>query len=141
MKVLIADPQTTVRHALSVWISGQPGWSVVGESSNSFDLLDKLSQLAPEVIIMDRDLPGLSSKELVARIRQESKEVVIILLFNNSIEKFHPDKLDVDYCASKIDPPTRMLEAILRARSRYESNSSSKIESVSSKEYKRNRKK
>jgi DNA-binding NarL/FixJ family response regulator len=128
MKVLIADPQTTVRHALSVWISGQPGWNVVGESSNSYDLLDKLTQLSAEVIIMDRDLPGLSSKELVTRIRQESKEVAIILLFNNSMEQFHPDNLDVDYCASKIDPPTRMLEAILKARRRYESNPSSKKE-------------
>jgi len=126
MKVLIADPQTTVRHALSVWISGQPGWTVVGESSNSIDLLDKLSQSSPEVMIVDRDLPGLSSKELVTRIRQESKEVVIILLFNNSIERFQPGRLDVDYCASKIDPPTRMLEAILKARRRHENNSSSK---------------
>ena len=77
---------------------------------------------------MDRDLPGFSSKELVAKIRQESKKVAIILLFNNSIERFHPDKFDVDYCASKIDPPNRMLEAILRARRKHENNTLSKGE-------------
>jgi len=126
MKVLIADPQSTVRHALSIWISEQPGWTVVGESSNSFDLLDKLRQFSPEVMIVDRDLPGLSSKELVKRIRQESNEVVIILLFNNSMEQFKPSKLDVDYYVSKIGSPTSMLEAILRGRRIHENNSSLK---------------
>jgi DNA-binding NarL/FixJ family response regulator len=115
MRVLIADPQTTVRRALSVWINGQPGWNVVGESSDSEDLLEKLHQTSPEVIIMDYYLSGLSSRELVAKIREISREVLIILLLSNSKEHFSSDIPGVDYCASKIDPPDRMLEAILRA--------------------------
>ena len=115
MRVLIADPQSTVRRALSVWISGQPGWSIVGESSDSEDLLEKLHLSSPEVIIMDYYLSGLSSKELVARIREISKEVLIIMLLSNSKEYFSSDIPGVDYFASKIDPPDRMLEAILRA--------------------------
>lgn len=116
MKVLIADSQTTVRRALSIWFSGQPGWQVIGESSNSSDLLETLNQFTPDVIIMDSDLPGLSSQALVAGIRQRSKDGMIILLVNNSMEQSHPNRLDVDYCISKIDPPYRMLEAILKAR-------------------------
>lgn len=64
---------------------------------------------------MDGDLSGLSSKELVGKIRQKSKEVLIILLLSNSKPQFLADMPGVDYCASKIDPPDRMLEAILRA--------------------------
>jgi DNA-binding NarL/FixJ family response regulator len=123
MKVLVADPQPTVRHALSVWIVGQLGWSVVGESSDSFDLLDKLNQLVPEVVIIDRDLPGISTKELVAGIRQGSKAMVIILLSNSPLEQSRSDKLDVDFFVSKIDPPARTLDTFLKAESWIESKS------------------
>jgi DNA-binding NarL/FixJ family response regulator len=116
MKVLVADPQPSVRHALSVWINGQLGWDVVGEASNSFDLLDRLVHLTPEIIIMDRDLPGVSSKELVAEIRQRSKGAAIILLCNCALEQVHADQLDADFFVSKIDPPARMLDIFLKAR-------------------------
>lgn len=115
MRVLIADPQTTVRRALSIWINGQPGWKVVGESSNALDLIDKLNQLSSDVVIIDSELPGIPLREMVARIRQDCGNAAIILLFNDSLEQFHPELLDVDYCIRKIDPPNRMLEAILKA--------------------------
>ena len=123
MKVLVADPQPSVRHALSVWINGQLGWVIVGESSDALDLLDKLMRLAPELIIMDSDLPGMASKELVAKIRQSSKDVAIIFLYNSSLEQFFPDKLDVDFYASKIDPPARILETFLKADAWFENKS------------------
>ena len=116
MKVLIADPQPSVRHALSVWINGQLGWNVIGESSDSFDLLEKLIKLTPEIIIMDSDLPGLSTSEIVAGIRQRSKEVAIILLSNLALEQIRSDNLDVDFFASKIDPPARILDTFLKAK-------------------------
>jgi len=125
MKVLIADPQTTVRHALSIWISGQPGWEIAGEAGNSFDLLNKLDQISPEVVILDRDLPGLPAEELVARVRQASKGVAIILLTSGPLERCQTDALDVDFNVSKFDPPNRMLDAILKAKCRLESKSSS----------------
>lgn len=128
MKVLIADTQSTVRHALSVWISGQPGLEVIGESGDSTDLLDKLNHLLPEVVILDRDLPGIETRKLVKSIRQASKEAIIILLFNGPYAQFDSDPLDVDYYASKIDPPTRVIEAILKARRRYESKMQSSQE-------------
>ena len=116
MKILVADPQPSVRRALSVWIEGQLGWEVVGESSDAFDLLEKLIQLTPEMVIIDRDLPGISTREFVAEIRQRSNAVVIILLYNGSLELTHADRLDVDFFASKIDPPARILDTFLKAR-------------------------
>ena len=86
MKVLIADPQSTVRHALSVWISGQPGWDVVGEAGNSSDLLEKMVLLSPEVVILDRDLPGTPAGELVTQLRRVAAELVIILLTSSPLE-------------------------------------------------------
>ena len=123
MKVLVADSQPSVRHALSVWINGQLGWDVVGECGDSFDLLDILIRLTPEIIIMDRDLPGISTQELVAEIRRCSGEVAIILLYNSSLELMNSGNLDVDFFTSKTDPPARILETFLKARIWLESRS------------------
>ena len=123
MKVLVADPQPSVRHALSVWISGQPGWDVVGDCGDAFDLLDKLIRLTPQIIIMDKDLPGISSPQLVAEIRQRSKEVAIILLHNGSLEQTSLQKLDVDFFTSKTDPPARILDTFMKAKVWLESKS------------------
>ena len=128
MKVLIADTQPTVRHALSVWISGQTDWQVVGESGDSSDLLKRMEQFVPEVIILDRNLPGLETGKLVKSIRQISKAVTIILLFNGPFEQFDTEPMDVDYYASKIDPPVRIIEAISKARCRDENKSHSSQE-------------
>lgn len=84
-----------------------------------------MEQFVPEVIILDRNLPGLETGKLVKSIRQISKEVTIILLFNGPFEQFDTEPLDVDYYASKIDPPIRIIEAISKARYRDENKSHS----------------
>jgi DNA-binding NarL/FixJ family response regulator len=116
MKFLIADAQPKVRHALSVWISGQAGWQVAGEADSSFDLLTRLEQLSPGVVIVDSNLPGMPTGELVARVRRASKGVLIILLTSGPLEPCQVDTLDVDFLISKVDPPDRMGDAILKAR-------------------------
>ncbi|MCL4562074.1 MAG: hypothetical protein M1281_15870 [Chloroflexi bacterium] len=123
MKVLIADPQTTVRHALCIWISGLPGWEVVGEAIDSFDLIDKLNQLSPGLVILDCDLPGLPIDLLVERMRQVAIGVTIILLTNVPLESCQKDGMDVDFHVSKVDPPNRILETISKAKRRLEGKS------------------
>ncbi len=115
MKLLIADPQPKVRHALIIWISGQPDLEFVGEADNAMDLLTKLDQFKPEVVILDCSLPGMPPSELTASIRRASKDVVIILLTSNPLDRCQTDGLDVDYVVSKVDPPNRMLDVILKS--------------------------
>ncbi len=124
MKVLIADPQPKVRRALSVWVSSQPGWEIAGEAGDADDLWDKLNQLAPGVVILDRDLPSLPAEELVARVRQTSKGIAIILLTTGPLERRQADTLDADFYVSKVDPPDRMLDTILKAKFQLEGRGS-----------------
>lgn len=116
MKVLIADPQPSVRHALSVWISEKVGWNVVGESGNSTDLLANINLTEPELIILDKDLPGESTKELVSRIRQLNKRISILLLHYESRENLQVAQLGVDFIASKVDPPASILDLLIKAQ-------------------------
>jgi len=118
MKFLIADPQPSVRRALSVWIRGQSGCEIAGEAGSSDELLNKMGQLLPEVVIVERDLPGLPTPELVALVRQAWPGVVLILLSSSPLEHSQKEDLDVDFIVSKVDPPYRMLDVIAEARRR-----------------------
>ncbi len=123
MKVLIAVPQPKVRRALNVWMSGQPDWEVIGEAGDSYGLLAMLNQLSQGVVILDCDLPALPVEELVRQVRQNSKDVTIILLTNGPLEHCEDLAMDVDFNVSKVDSPTRMLETISKARNRLERKS------------------
>jgi DNA-binding NarL/FixJ family response regulator len=123
MKALIAVPQPTLRRALNVWMSGQPDWEVIGEASDSFDLLAMLNHLSQGVVILDCDLPGLPVEKLVRQVRQNSTGVTIILLTNGPLELLEDHAMDVDFNVSKDDSPTRMLETISKARNRLQSKS------------------
>ncbi len=123
MKVLIADPQPKVRHALSVWVSNQSGWEIIGEASNSADLLNKLDMLSPGIVILDCDLPGMPAEELVARVHQVAQGVAIILLTPGPLERHQTDAVNADFYVSKVGPPDRMLNAIWKARLRLERKS------------------
>ncbi len=125
MKVLIADSQLKVRRALSIWVHNQPGWEIAGEAGDAVDLWDKLDQLTPGVVILDCGLPGLPTEELVARVRQASKGVAIILLTTGPIDRRQADSLNADFYVSKVDPPDRMLDAILKAKRQLEGKRSS----------------
>ncbi len=124
MKVLIADSQPKVRRALSVWVNSQPGWEIAGEAGDAVDLWDKLDQLTPGVVILDCGLPGLPTEELVARVRQATKGGAIILLTTGPIDRRQADALNADFYVSKVDPPDRMLDAILKAKCRLENKQS-----------------
>lgn len=121
MKVLIADPQPKVRRALSIWVNNQPGWELAGEVGDAFDLLVTLDPLSPGVVILDHSLPGLPIEDLVARVHQASKRIAIILLTTGPLDRHQTDALNADFYVSKVDPPDRMLNAILMAKCRLES--------------------
>ncbi len=60
MRILLADDQTRVRFALRVLLERQPGLAVVGEATNSRDLLDQINATRPDTVLLDWELPGLA---------------------------------------------------------------------------------
>ena len=59
---------------------------------------ERLSQIAPQVVILDLNLPGLQGKEILARIRageQFSKTRVILTTADERQAEFLRDKADI----------------------------------------------
>lgn len=80
IRVLIADDQTLFRQGLRVLLSVQQDIEVVGEAQDGAQVLRKIAECAPNVVLMDIEMPVLDGVAATRRVRQEFPECQVIIL-------------------------------------------------------------
>ena len=80
MRVLMAVPVQDMRTALGLLLSQEPDIRLVGAPGNSHELLGSLEALRPDVVLLDCDLPGLSTAELLAQIKAYDTKLKVLVL-------------------------------------------------------------
>lgn len=78
-RILIADDSEQVRKSLRQLLKQHENWEVCGEAIDGRDTLEKLAQLAPDVIVLDLAMPGLDGLEVTRRITKMHQPVAIVL--------------------------------------------------------------
>lgn len=69
IKVFLVDDHPAVREGVRSYLTSQGSVTVVGEAADAKEALRKVKKLAPEVIILDVNLPSLDGGELARRLR------------------------------------------------------------------------
>jgi len=84
MRVLLADDHPIVLMGVREIIERDPRFQVVGEAQSSSQLIDKVSQLRPDVIITDYNMPGDDQygdgTRLVEYLRRHFPEPRVLIL-------------------------------------------------------------
>src|SRR3569832_1765714 len=57
LKVLIADDSSSVRRALSALVHRNTNWIVCGEAVDGEEAVRKVTELSPEVVLLDLSIP------------------------------------------------------------------------------------
>jgi CheY-like chemotaxis protein len=78
-KVLIVDDDPTVRESLRDLLERR-GLATVGAASDGAEAVSMASSLEPDVIVMDRMMPGMDGVEATRRIKQTQPQTQVILL-------------------------------------------------------------
>jgi DNA-binding NarL/FixJ family response regulator len=73
------------REGLSRLLASQPGMEVVGACGSGTEAIEKVSQLEPDVIILDTEIEG-GSPDVVCRIRKALPNTAQILMLTHSEE-------------------------------------------------------
>ena len=78
--VLIVDDAASVREALRWALEDERDLRVVGEASDGFEAIARAAELAPDVAILDIELPGVDGYDVARRIKELAHPPVVIFL-------------------------------------------------------------
>src|ERR1700704_3449903 len=80
IRVLIADDHPIVRDGLAKLLSLEEDVIVVGEASDGCEVLDKVQELDPDVLLLDLRMPNLDGLSALQALQQTNKRTRVIIL-------------------------------------------------------------
>ena len=80
IKVALVEDNPTIRESLQTMVSLAEGCQCVGAWGSAEDALRMLPKLAPNVVLMDIQLPNMSGVECTARLKELLPEAQIIMV-------------------------------------------------------------
>ncbi len=80
IRLLIVDDHHVVRQGLAALLRASAEVEVVGEASDGRDAIAKHAALAPDVTLMDLQMPGMGGADAIARIRIVSPTARFVVL-------------------------------------------------------------
>lgn len=112
VRILVADSRHDVRSALRLLLEQYGGIVVTAEATRVDDLIEQVRLTRPDVIILDCDLPGLQSEDLLPTLRSICPGVRVVALCARSEVRQAALSAGADAFISKADPPPALLNAI-----------------------------
>lgn len=79
LRIIIADDEFDIVELCRALIT-YPGAEIVGEACNGIELLKKIEELHPDVVITDICMPGMTGLELIERAKQEFPAINFIVM-------------------------------------------------------------
>ena len=80
IRVLVVDDHEVVREGLRTFLRLQEGIDVVGEAGDGVEAVAEVGRLAPDVVLMDLEMPRLDGVGAMQQIRTARSETRVIVL-------------------------------------------------------------
>jgi len=96
VRVLIVDDVELARERVRLYLQGETDMQIVGEAKNGVEAVRAISRLAPDLVLLDVQLPDFDGFEIVRRLPPEAHPVVIYISAHDekAIEAFEVHALD-----------------------------------------------
>jgi DNA-binding NarL/FixJ family response regulator len=80
LRILVAEDHPLFRKGMVSLLSSVPEFEVIGEVATGEEAVARASELQPDVILMDLQMPGMGGMEATRRILQESPSVRVLVV-------------------------------------------------------------
>ncbi|GAA2057648.1 response regulator transcription factor [Catenulispora yoronensis] len=78
--MLIADDQAAVREGLALLLETMSGVTVVGQAADGLEAAALAAELAPDVVLMDLNMPRADGIEATSRVLAQNPEIRVVVL-------------------------------------------------------------
>ena len=84
-RVLVADDHNLFRYGIKAMLANAEGFEVVGEAASGEEVVEKVAQTRPDIILMDIQMPGINGIEATRRVLEKypSIGVVVVTMFED----------------------------------------------------------
>jgi DNA-binding NarL/FixJ family response regulator len=114
ISVLLVEGHQLVREALRNALAKQPDINVIGEADDAGTMFERARSLAPDVVVLDDNLPDMNGVEVAAKLKKPGVDAKIVALSARADRRFVTDMLRAGVSAyvTKSSATTELLEAI-----------------------------
>ena len=78
-RVLVVDDSAFMRQVVTELVAECPGFVVIGTARDGHDALAKVHALAPDVVTLDVEMPGLDGLAVLGYVMSEAPRAVVML--------------------------------------------------------------
>ena len=79
IRVMVVDDAVVVRGLLARWIEAEAGLQLVASLRSGREAIDQIEQTAPDVVILDIDMPGIDGITALPRLLAKKPDLVVIM--------------------------------------------------------------
>lgn len=79
-RIVIVDDHPMMRKGLALTLDAEPSFEVVAQLDRAEELIQKLDEIDPDLIIADISLPGMSGLELVKNLIAQDDSIKVIVV-------------------------------------------------------------
>lgn len=115
MKVLVVDDEPIARRRMIRMLRAIASIEVVGEARDGLDAVSKANELAPDLMVLDIEMPALDGVTLAQRVKPLPLVLFVTAHAEHAVEAF--DVNAVDYLLKPVQQE-RLVVAIERAKER-----------------------
>jgi DNA-binding NarL/FixJ family response regulator len=114
IRIVIADDHVVVREGLRAVLGSEVDMEVVGEAATGEEVVERATELKPDVILMDIQMPNVNGIEATRRILESKPEVgiVVLTMFDDDDSVFSAMRAGARGYVLKGAPPSEILKVV-----------------------------
>jgi DNA-binding NarL/FixJ family response regulator len=79
-QILLADDHQVIIDGLKALLSGEPDMEVIGQATDGLQVVPRVLELKPDVLVLDLMMPGLGGLEVARQMKERAPSTKVIVL-------------------------------------------------------------